>query len=98
MFWVRSAYDAVERMVDMRATSHDGATRTPQGHSIGRWEDGALVVDTTHFSDSAVGNGGGQKRFTNEPFTDALSMADTESQSSLRRGTDIRDMIYMPGR
>lgn len=41
--------DNTERVVHMNANSHLGAKPTNQGHSIGRFEDGALVVDTTDF-------------------------------------------------
>lgn len=45
----------VERHVHMGIDSHDGALYTDQGHSIGRWEDDVLVVDTTHFSNHRRG-------------------------------------------
>jgi len=47
--------DNTERVVHMNATSHSGATPTNQGHSIGRFEGGSLVVDTTDFSSHASG-------------------------------------------
>ena len=34
----------------MNQASHEGAANSDQGHSIGHWENGALVVDTTHFT------------------------------------------------
>jgi hypothetical protein len=48
--------DDVERIVDMNAASHDGAEISNQGHSIGRWQGGILVVDTTHFAAHSSGN------------------------------------------
>jgi hypothetical protein len=42
--------DNVERVVHMNAESHAGAKPTNQGHSIGRFEQGVLVVDTTDFA------------------------------------------------
>lgn len=48
-----------ERTIHMNADSHDGASFSNQGHSIGRWDGDALVVDTTHFSDHRSGHGGG---------------------------------------
>jgi hypothetical protein len=47
--------DNVERVIHMNADSHAGAKPTNQGHSIGRFEGGALVVDTTHFAPHASG-------------------------------------------
>jgi hypothetical protein len=56
---IRAEYDALERTVYMDVPSHEGASVSHQGHSIGRWEDGALVVDTTHFEDHRSGNARG---------------------------------------
>ena len=56
---IRTEYDTVERTVHMDVTSHDGAAFSNQGHSIGRWEDEVLVVDTTHFADHRIGNARG---------------------------------------
>ncbi|MFL2546897.1 MAG: DUF6152 family protein [Candidatus Rariloculaceae bacterium] len=57
--FIRTEFDTVERTVYMDAMSHDGTAVTTQGHSIGRWEDDVLVIDTTHFSDHRIGNGRG---------------------------------------
>ena len=47
--------DNVERVIHMNANSHAGAKPTNQGHSIGRFEGGVLVVDTTDFTAHASG-------------------------------------------
>jgi len=47
--------DNVERVIHMNADSHVGAKPTSQGHSIGRFEGGVLVVDTTDFAAHASG-------------------------------------------
>ena len=47
--------DDTERVVHMNVNSHAGARPTNQGHSIGRFEGGVLVVDTTEFSAHASG-------------------------------------------
>ena len=52
-------FDGAERTIHLSAVSHDGAERTPQGHSIGRWEGDSLVIETTHFADHALGVGFG---------------------------------------
>ncbi len=56
---IRGEEGAEERTIHMNRTSHDGAKESVQGDSIGRWEGGALVVDTTHFAAHRLGNGGG---------------------------------------
>ena len=47
--------DNIERVIHMNADSHAGAKPTNQGHSIGRFEGGVLVVDTTDFATHASG-------------------------------------------
>ena len=50
----------VERVVDMGMTQHPAnATRTPVGHSIGRIENGELVIETAAFTPVKWGNGRG---------------------------------------
>ena len=53
---IRSSLESAERIVHMRINSHDGAPFSNQGHSIGRWEGQALVVDTTHYTARLNGN------------------------------------------
>jgi hypothetical protein len=53
---LRTEYEGVERTIHMNVTTHEGAEPTPQGHSIGRWDGDALVVDTANFSDHGSGN------------------------------------------
>jgi hypothetical protein len=50
---LRNEWFDVERTVYMDGRGHpeDGARTDVQGHSIGWWEGGTLVVDTTHFAD-----------------------------------------------
>lgn len=45
----------MDRTVYMTLESHDGAHYSDHGHSIGRWEEDVLVVDTTHFADHRRG-------------------------------------------
>lgn len=52
------AGDAV-RNIHMNVDSHDGVPFSDQGHSIGRWIDDVLVIETTHFSDHLFGYGRG---------------------------------------
>ena len=47
--------DNTERVVHMNVNSHAGAKPTNQGHSIGRFEGGVLIVDTAEFSAHASG-------------------------------------------
>lgn len=57
---IRSEFFNVDRTVYMDGRGHpSNGERTNQGHSIGRWEDGALVVDTTLFAEHRLGNSQG---------------------------------------
>ena len=54
---LRSALNVgVERVVHLDVTTHEGAPVTNDGHSIGRFENGVLVVDTRNFSGHPIGN------------------------------------------
>jgi hypothetical protein len=56
---IRGEDAAVERVVHLNVGTHDGAAPSVQGHSIGRFENGALVVDTALFTPHRLGNGAG---------------------------------------
>lgn len=57
---LREEYWEVDRVVYMDGRGHpSGGPRTNQGHSIGHWDGGTLVVDTTLFADHGFGNGSG---------------------------------------
>jgi hypothetical protein len=58
--FIRSEYLDAVRTVYMDGRSHpENAALSPQGHSIGRWEDGALIVDTVAFAEQESVNGQG---------------------------------------
>ncbi len=57
---IRSEFFDAVRTIYMDGRDHpDDVEPTPQGHSIGRWEDGALVVDTVAFAEQGSVNGQG---------------------------------------
>jgi hypothetical protein len=47
------------RTIHMNLNSHEGASYTTQGHSIGWWEGDVLVIDTTHYAEHRTGNAPG---------------------------------------
>jgi len=70
---LRTELFRTERTIFMDGRGHpEGIERTSQGHSIGHWEAGVLVVDTVAFSDSRNGNRngvpGGAQKHTVERF------------------------------
>jgi len=52
---IRSDWMGAERAVDIGGSHPAVAEPSILGHSIGRWEDGTLVVDTTQFAEAAAG-------------------------------------------
>ncbi len=57
---IRSEFFDTVRTIHMDGRDHpENGQRTEHGHSIGRWENDVLVVDTTLFADHRSGNGGG---------------------------------------
>ena len=76
----------VDREVHMEGASHDGAQFSHAGHSIGRWEDEVLVVDTTHFSDHRIGNAYGVPSGSSKHLVErfALSPERTAMQYTFR--------------
>jgi hypothetical protein len=78
---IRSELFNVDRTVHMDGRDHprDGV-RTNQGPSIGRWEDGVLVVDTTLFADHRLGNSQG-RRSRRESLTRRVCRPDLASMS-----------------
>lgn len=57
---IRLEYYDLVRVIFLDGRSHPPASapHTKVGHSIGRWDGGALVVDTTHLSESTITNNG----------------------------------------
>ena len=49
-------FDGAQRTIHMDGATHEGAPLSIQGHSIGRWDGKNLVIDTTRFTDHAMGN------------------------------------------
>lgn len=57
---LRYEVDNLERVVHLNMSTHPSdAPRTPLGHSIGRFENGELVIETARFSHVVWGNGKG---------------------------------------
>lgn len=89
------AADAV-RMIHMDVESHDGAQFTIQGHSLGRWEDEELVVDTTHFSDHLFGYGRGLASGTQKHLIERFALSSDGSR--LNYSFQVDDPEYLTGR
>lgn len=86
-------YDGAERIIHMNLESHDGVTASQQGHSIGHWDGGTLVVDTTHFNESRLGNGWGLPSGAKKHMLEYLTL-NTDGQS-LTYSFELTDPDYM---
>ncbi|WP_428103236.1 DUF6152 family protein [Candidatus Rariloculus sp.] len=104
---IRSQYFDQERTVFMDGRPHPRDERTHEGHSIGRWEDDVLVVDTANFADdrSPYQNGvpsGAQKhvveRYWLHPDGTRLRLEFTLEDPEYIVGsmTHARDLVYSP--
>lgn len=89
---IRSEFDGIERVVHLDQKNHYGAAESIQGHSIGHWEDGVLVVDTAHFAPyraSIAGLPSGRTKHLTERF--ALS----EDGSQINYSFELEDPEYL---
>jgi hypothetical protein len=93
---ISSGYAGTVRSIHMDTDSHAGAAASIQGHSIGRWEDDTLVIDTAHFSDHRTANGyrgipsGAQKHLVERLTLD-------EDGKSLLYSFELTDPQYLAG-
>lgn len=90
---IQTEYDTVERTVHMDASSHDGASVSYQGHSIGWWEEDVLVVDTTHFADHRNGNARGVPSGSQKHLVERFEL--TPDGASLSYSFVLEDPEYM---
>ncbi len=90
---IRTEYDTVERTVHMDLASHDGAAITHQGHSIGWWEDEALVVDTTHFADHRSGSARGIQSGAQKHLVERFEL--NPDRASLTYRFELEDSEYL---
>ena len=90
---IRTEYDTAERIVHMNLATHEGAEVTHQGHSIGRWEDGVLVVDTTHFAAHRSGNARGVPSGSQKRLVERLEL--NPDRTSLTYRFELEDPEYL---
>jgi hypothetical protein len=86
-------WDGVERTVYMNVDSHDGAVESIQGHSIGHWEGGVLVIDTARFTPQRSGNGIGLPSGAGKHLVERLEL--NEDGSRLTYAFEVEDPQYL---
>jgi hypothetical protein len=92
---IRGEDAAVERVVHLNVVNHDGAAPSVQGHSIGRWENGVLVVDTTRFAPHRLGNGAGLPSGTRKHLVERLAL---NAEGALTYSFEVEDAEYLKER
>lgn len=93
MVIIRSEFDAAERRIYLNTDSHEGASESVQGHSIGRWDAGALVIDTTHFTPHRTGIAGGLPSGSGKHLTERLAL--NEDATHLVYSFELKDPEYL---
>ena len=92
---IRGEDGGVERVVHLDVSTHAGAAPSVQGHSIGRWDDGALVVDTALFAPHLLGNGGGLPSSPGKHLTERFAL---NPEGGLTYSFEVEDPEYLNGR
>jgi hypothetical protein len=83
----------MQREVHLDQTTHPaGLTPSLMGHSIGRWEDGALVIDTVAFTASDIGSIG-MPSTTDKHLVERLAL--TDDQLQLEYSFTLEDPTYL---
>lgn len=92
--YIRSEYLDAVRTVYMDGRDHpDDVEPTPQGHSIGRWEDGALIVDTVAFAEQQSVNGQGVPSSTQKHTIERYALS--EDGRRLLIDVFLEDPVYL---
>jgi hypothetical protein len=89
---IRGEDAAVERVVHLDVATHDGAPASVQGHSIGRWDDGALVVETAAFAPHRLGNAAGLPSGTGKHLVERFAL---NAQGGLTYSFTLEDREYL---
>jgi Family of unknown function (DUF6152) len=90
---IRGEFDNSGRSVHMDAASHADAQPTVQGHSIGHWEGGMLVIDTRGFAEHRSGNNWSLPSSTRKHLVERLEPA--EDGKSLTYRFELEDPEYL---
>ncbi|MDX1430097.1 MAG: DUF6152 family protein [Rhodothermales bacterium] len=91
---LHTEYFDVERVVYMDGRAHpENIERTNQGHSIGRWDGAALVVDTIGFADSPIGSGMNVPSGPRKHLVERFELAESRTQLKVSFSIDDPDFI-----
>lgn len=88
---IRAEYDATERIAYLDARSAE--RRTVHGHSLARWQDGALVVETSNFTANPNGITDGFPSSNEKHLVERFAL-NADSQSLTYR-FELTDPVYL---
>jgi hypothetical protein len=92
--YIRSEYLDAERVVHMDGRGHpENPEPTPQGHSIGRWEGNALIVDTVAFAEQESVNGQGVPSSTQKHTIERYAL--TPDGTRMTIDVFLEDPVYL---
>ena len=89
---IRGEDAAVDRVVHLGVANHDGAAPSVQGHSIGRWDGGVLIVDTSSFAPHRIGNGAGLPGGARKHLVERFALA---ADGGLTYSYELEDPEYL---
>jgi hypothetical protein len=88
---IRAEYDVTERVAYFDARPPEG--RTVHGHSLARWQDGVLVVETSNFTENPVGITAGLPSSNEKQLVERFAL-DANGQSLLY-SFELTDPVYL---
>lgn len=81
------------RQIYMDIDSHEGAQPSNMGHSIGRWDDDTLIVDTTHFAVHPYGHARGLPSSPQKHLVETFKLND--DRASIEYTFLVEDSEYL---
>jgi hypothetical protein len=88
---IRAEYDATERIAYLDARPPEG--RTVHGHSLARWQNGVLTVETSNFTENPNGITDGFPSSTDKHLIERFAL-DADGQSLLY-SFELADPVYL---
>lgn len=93
---IKTDWMDTERTVYVDGRKHPAATQTfLHGHSVGRWEGKALVVETTNFKEHPSGISGTLPSSTEKKLTERWEVG--EDGKTLKYSGTVEDPVYLTG-
>ena len=89
--WIRAEYDATERIAYFDARAPQG--RTVHGHSLARWQDGVLIVETSNFTENPNGITDGFPSSNEKHLVERFAL--NADGQSLVYSFELTDSVYL---